>query len=648
MLQRAIDPRHLLSGLSLALIPHSPPIPSHTSGPGCSGKAFTTVKIHLYSAAVVAFASSAASGQSQPVQWRVEDGGNGHWYRRELTARTWPDAQAFAQSAGAYLATPTSADENSFIFTVSGGAGNTWIGGRQSPGSCEPGCGWQWVTGETWSFTAWQEIGPQPDNTNGNENHLAYWGIEGGPGRWNDGDGASAVAPFTIEWSADCNNDGIVDYGQCRDGSLPDYNGNNIPDCCETGTPCEVGSYPVQWRVEDGGNGHWYLAKRWESPKTWEDARSSAAQMGGHLACVTTAAENQFIYERSNLYQPGCANGQEGWHLGGYQDLSASDYSEPAGGWRWISGEPWSYTAWLTGVPGGDRPNNFGPGGERYLKMSEMPYAPRWDDVGVGSSQLFMCGAIIEWSADCNGDGIVDYGQILSGQLSDANSNGVPDTCEAPPCPADVNGNGQVNGVDLAAVLGAWGTNGQGEGDADINNDGIVNGQDLAFVLGSWGPCSNVPAWATLIEFLPNPAVVTNPTLRADIAATGLPWRVRDTATQIEMLLVPPGTFQMGCIEAPTGGQCDSSALPVHQVTITQPYYLGRYEVTQAQWTARMGSNPALFQNASPQVPASQVPNRPIERVSWNSIAGAGSSFMSLTGLRLPTEAEWEYVTGVR
>jgi hypothetical protein len=41
-----------------------------------------------------------------------------------------------------------------------------------------------------------------------------------------------------------------------------------------------------------------------------------------------------------------------------------------------------------------------------------------------------MCGAIIEWSADCNGDGIVDYGQILDGTFEDANENGVPDCCE--------------------------------------------------------------------------------------------------------------------------------------------------------------------------------------------------------------------------
>ena len=66
---------------------------------------------------------------------------------------------------------------------------------------------------------------------------------------------------------------------------------------------------------------------------------------------------------------------------------------------------------------------------------------------------------------------------------------------------------------------------------------------------------------------------------------------------------------------------------------MTQAYYLGRYEVTQAQWTAVMGSNPSQFQGQA------DSPSRPVEKVSWNMIQG----FETATGLRLPTEAEWEY-----
>ncbi len=141
-----------------------------------------------------------------------------------------------------------------------------------------------------------------------------------------------------------------------------------------------------------------------------------------------------------------------------------------------------------------------------------------------------------------------------------------------------------------------------------------------------------VPTWATLVEAMPDPAVVTDSTLRAAISASGLAWRVRDTATQMEMLLVPPGTFTMGCTASNQYG-CNSDENPTHSVTLTQAFYMGRYEVTQGQWVAKMGSNPSNFQGQPDSA------SRPVEQVSWNTIQG----YLSATGMRLPSEAEWEY-----
>jgi formylglycine-generating enzyme required for sulfatase activity len=149
---------------------------------------------------------------------------------------------------------------------------------------------------------------------------------------------------------------------------------------------------------------------------------------------------------------------------------------------------------------------------------------------------------------------------------------------------------------------------------------------------------SATPAWATLLEDAPDPAIVTNASLRAAIAAVGYPWRVRDNGTNTEMLLIPPGTFNMGCspsLLAP----CDPVEFPVHSVTLTQAFYLGRYEVTQAQWQATMGWNPSYFAIASAEVPLEQVPNRPVDQVTWNAVQG----YLAATGMRLPTEAEWEF-----
>jgi hypothetical protein len=63
------------------------------------------------------------------------------------------------------------------------------------------------------------------------------------------------------------------------------------------------------------------------------------------------------------------------------------------------------------------------------------------------------------------------------------------ESCGAPPCAGDVTGDGTVDGSDLAAVLVAWGSNGQGQVDTDLNDDGIVDGSDLTFILVGWGAC---------------------------------------------------------------------------------------------------------------------------------------------------------------
>jgi formylglycine-generating enzyme required for sulfatase activity len=199
---------------------------------------------------------------------------------------------------------------------------------------------------------------------------------------------------------------------------------------------------------------------------------------------------------------------------------------------------------------------------------------------------------------------------------------------------------GTVNGADLGTLLAYWGprTSGSFSIASDINSDGHIDGSDLGALLANWGTCTpagpTLPAWATLIEAFPDPAVVTDPALRMAIAASGLAWRVRDTGTGIEMLLVPPGTFQMGCT-ASNLSACNDDESPSHPVTLTQAFYLGRYEVTQGQWVAKMGSNPSFFQGG----PYPDSANRPVEQVTWS----AAQDYVRRTAMRLPSEAEWEF-----
>ena len=93
-------------------------------------------------------------------------------------------------------------------------------------------------------------------------------------------------------------------------------------------------------------------------------------------------------------------------------------------------------------------------------------------------------------------------------------------------------------------------------------------------------------------------------------------------AKPLEMVLIPEGTFMMG----------DD---PIHQVTLTNAFYMGKYEVTQAQWQAVMGSNPSFLSGS----------DLPVEQVSWDDCRTFIQKLNQLgQGIfRLPTEAEWEY-----
>lgn len=91
----------------------------------------------------------------------------------------------------------------------------------------------------------------------------------------------------------------------------------------------------------------------------------------------------------------------------------------------------------------------------------------------------------------------------------------------------------------------------------------------------------------------------------------------------LEMVWCPPGTFTMGSNDG------DSDERPVHQVTLTKGFWIGKTEVTQAQWKSVMGNNPSDHEGD----------DLPVECVSWDDCM----EFCKKTGLELPTEAQWEY-----
>jgi hypothetical protein len=224
----------------------------------------------------------------------------------------------------------------------------------------------------------------------------------------------------------------------------------------------------VQWKVSDGGNGHWYQVTT--EARYWDVQRQVAIGIGGHLASITSAAENAFVFALLPPANPSA------FFIGGVKQ---------SGAWSWVSGEAWGYTNWDAGEPNGV--------GDQ-ITWIHGPLAPRpatWND---HPAYDYMFRAVFEFDADCNDDGEVDYGQVISGALADHNSNNTPDCCEQGiPClqctEYDLNLNSVIDGADLGVLLAFWGPVSTAFPRADINGDGVVNGADLGLVLANWGGC---------------------------------------------------------------------------------------------------------------------------------------------------------------
>lgn len=148
---------------------------------------------------------------------------------------------------------------------------------------------------------------------------------------------------------------------------------------------------PIQWSSSSGGNNHYYEFVNSPNIK-WTDAKVAAAArtfsgVRGYLTTITSADENAFM---ATNFPEEAGDFLNGW-LGGYQDHSAAGYSEPAGGYRWVTGEAFAYTNW---VP--SEPDNAG--GQDYIRSS---VGFQWDDFGNDPSNpslQYISGYFAEYS----------------------------------------------------------------------------------------------------------------------------------------------------------------------------------------------------------------------------------------------------------
>lgn len=154
---------------------------------------------------------------------------------------------------------------------------------------------------------------------------------------------------------------------------------------------------PVQWRVEDGGNGHWYerVGDFFDvnSRLSWHDAKTAAesrAHLGapGHLVTVNSAAEHEFLVDAFLEDHP--------WPLwigftdseayGGYESFGQSN--PQVDGWVWVTGEPITFTKWGSGSPDQTQVDEdaalYGSIYEEYGRLYQ------WNDAQPGDHAAFL------------------------------------------------------------------------------------------------------------------------------------------------------------------------------------------------------------------------------------------------------------------
>jgi formylglycine-generating enzyme required for sulfatase activity len=103
----------------------------------------------------------------------------------------------------------------------------------------------------------------------------------------------------------------------------------------------------------------------------------------------------------------------------------------------------------------------------------------------------------------------------------------------------------------------------------------------------------------------------------------------------LDMVLIPAGTFTMGSPDTEPKTDEHRGNEPLRKVTISRPFYMSRYEITQAQYERVMGANPSQAKGET----------LPATNVSWEEAGAAAQRFGKVLkrNVRLPTDAEWEY-----
>ena len=325
---------------------------------------------------------------------------NGHSYLLTDGSLTWSQAEAYAQSLGGHLVTVNDAAEQQWLTNTFGQFGGLWIGFYQTDKLDEPAGHWAWMSGETATYTNWAP--GEPNNANNTEDYGVFnWDSVG---RWNDYPGNNSLRGLIELNSAGTGVSGAGPYAQyLLDVDVTDLVPPRVT--AVTGLPAAgtttdepVQSFTVSLsealdpatakagtRMVWSYDGHFYTLT--QSSETWSAAETEAQALGGDLATVNDAAEQQWLTKTF---------GQLGWLWIGY--YQTDKLAEPAGHWAWASGETSAYTNWAPGDPnnGGNNEDNA---------FMNLDSTGRWADYSGNNS---LRGIIEVAGPDTDADGLPD------------------------------------------------------------------------------------------------------------------------------------------------------------------------------------------------------------------------------------------------
>jgi hypothetical protein len=305
-----------------------------------------------------------------------------------------------------------------------------------------------------------------------------------------NGNGVPDSCEITWGWAQDCNANGRLDTCDINAGSSRDLNNNQVPDDCDVaaGREEDCDQNGVIDSYQQGLNAKITVLSGtlgpigYGSPRTATYAAPPYAVGNSVLLYVQALGDFSAEAEYLSIYLNNRYVGRIfNWTYGYDCEVIGSLPNDPMNWPAWyIPSEFFNDAIWAS-TGSLDAHFEFRP--SIAVNASQCP-GGSWIKVG-----LQYTAAITE---DCNANGLLDVCETRDWPETDVDGNGIPDACDglrgSPFCPGDIDGDGEVGGGDISALLVRFGMSMPGD-PADLDQDGEVGASDISFLLTLFGPC---------------------------------------------------------------------------------------------------------------------------------------------------------------